>query len=83
MFGTGACLALIYWWKVEMPLVLMGVAVGSVTGWLSEKIAKKYEPWVIQKLEDAGRIERPNPPREVINLSAPTVRLSPPTQRVE
>lgn len=75
--GSGICLALIYWFHVEMPLVLMGVAVGSFCGWMSERIAKRYEPKILQMLEDAGRIPRPLPPdTKAIDLTVPTKRIS-------
>ena len=76
MFAILLCLAVVYWWKIEMPLVLLGVSAGSLCGWLSERIAKRYEPKILQMLEDAGRLPKPLPPdTKVISLTVPTRKL--------
>jgi len=73
IFGVLGCLILLYWFKVELPLVLMGVAVGGTTGWMSERIAKRLEPRLLDILESTGRL-----PPKPLSKDAPTIDLTAP-----
>lgn len=76
IFGVFACMIALYWFHIELPLVMLGVASGGVCGWLSEVIAKRYQPRIIEMLEKTGRI--PKSPETELRREPPTKDLSPP-----
>jgi len=77
-FGVLMCLAMIHWFKMEMPLILMGVGAGGLMGWLCEVVAKKFEPKILDLLERTGRIAKPSPP-ETKTIYIGKVKESPST----
>lgn len=83
LFGVLGCLAAIYWMKWEVPLVLLGFSSGGLFGWTSEAVAKQFEPKILDMLERTGRLPSKDIPSasKEINLTPPTVNLSPSSEK--